>query len=337
MENKILLGHGSGGRLMHDLIRDHFLKHFSNDFNKDAGDASLLPEVRTRIAVTTDSFVVDPLFFPGGDIGKLAVCGTVNDLAVSGAEPMYLTAGFIIEEGFPFDDLEKILASMSLEAGKAGVKIVAGDTKVVERGKCDKIFINTTGLGSVEERFRHIASGKKIRSGDKVLVNGNLGDHGMAVMVKRGSLNFHSSIQSDCASLNGLTHELLRLCPEVRFMRDATRGGLASVLCEVCENRNWGIELEEEKIPVDPGTQGLCEILGFDPVYVANEGKMVVIVPGDQAEVALKTMKNNPLGINTTIIGEVTSAHAGKVIMHTAIGGKRILDMLAGEQLPRIC
>ncbi len=337
MENKILLGHGSGGRLMHELIRDHFMKYFGNEFNRDMGDATVLPRMDGRIAITTDSFVVDPLFFPGGDIGKLAVCGTVNDLAVSGAVPLYLTAGFIIEEGFPMNDLEKILQSMSNEAKKAGVNIVTGDTKVVEKGKCDKLFINTSGFGRMEEKFAHIVSGNHIKPGDRILVNGNLGDHGMAVMVKRGSLNFQSDIQSDCASMNGLTRDLLEKCPEIRFMRDATRGGLASVLCEVCENREWGIELEEESIPVDPATQGLCEILGFDPVYVANEGKVVVILPNEQAEIALKTMKNNPLGRNASVIGKITSGHPGKIIMNTSIGGKRILDMLAGEQLPRIC
>ena len=337
MENKILLGHGSGGRLMHELIRDHFLKHFRNEFNADMGDATLLPSVKGRLALTTDSFVVDPLFFPGGDIGKLAVCGTVNDLAVSGAEPLYLTAGFIIEEGFPLDDLEKILSSMSREAKNAGVSIVAGDTKVVEKGKCDKIFINTTGFGRVEEKNMHISSGRLIEPGDRVLVNGMLGDHGMAVMVARGSLNFQSDIISDCASLNVLCGDLMKACDGIKFMRDATRGGLASVLCEICENRKWGMELEEEKIPINPGTQGLCEILGFDPVYVANEGKVVLIINKLQAGKAIDIMKKSPLGKDAAIIGEVTSAHPGKILMNTSIGGKRILDMLAGEQLPRIC
>jgi hydrogenase expression/formation protein HypE len=336
-DDKILLGHGSGGRLMHELIRDHFIRHFKNEFTRVMSDSTVLPAVNSRIALTTDSFVVDPVFFPGGDIGKLAVCGTVNDLAVSGADPLYLTTGFIIEEGFPLSDLEKILVSMSREAKIAGVSIVAGDTKVVEKGKCDKIFINTTGFGTVNPRFEKISTGELIEPGDMILVNGSLGDHGMAIMASRGSLNFKATIESDCASLNSIIKLLLNECPGIKFMRDATRGGLASVLCEISEERDWGIELDEEAIPVNPGTRGLCEILGFDPVYVANEGKVVIVIDNDQASKALELMKNHDLGRSASIIGKVTDSHAGRVLMNTEIGGKRILDMLAGEQLPRIC
>ena len=337
MKDKILLGHGSGGRLMHVLISDHFMKHFGNELNQSMGDSTLLPRVAERLAITTDSFVVDPIFFPGGDIGKLAVCGTVNDLAVSGATPRYLTAGFIIEEGFPVSDLEKILGSMDNEVRSAGIQIVAGDTKVVNRGKCDKIFINTTGVGTVREKFQEIGSGKLIRAGDMILVSGTLGDHGMAIMACRESLNFKAGIVSDCASLNGLTEALLTGCEGIKFMRDPTRGGLASVLCEVCEKREWGIELDEDKIPVDAAVRGLCEILGFDPVYVANEGKLVLIVEGSHAGRALDIFRHHPLGQHAGMIGRVTGEHQGKILMNTEIGGRRIVDMLAGEQLPRIC
>ncbi len=337
MEDKILLGHGSGGRLMHDLISDHFMKYFGNELNITMGDATLLPPVHGKVAITTDSFVVDPVFFPGGDIGKLAVCGTVNDLAVSGATPLYLSAGFIIEEGFPIPDLERILLSMSTEAKKAGIKIVTGDTKVVEKGKCDKIFINTTGIGPVDVKYEKIVTGELIEPGDLILVNGTLGDHGMAVMAHRGSLDFQSDIKSDCASLNGMIKTLLETCQHVKFMRDATRGGLASVLSEICENRKWGMEIDEENIPVAQGTLGLCEILGFDPVYVANEGKVVLVIDKTEAGKALDFLKKDPLGREAAVIGEVTGDHPGKTIMKTMVGGKRILDMLAGEQLPRIC
>jgi hydrogenase expression/formation protein HypE len=336
-ENKILLGHGSGGRLMHELIRDHFLMHFKNEFTGKMSDSTVLPEVNSRIALTTDSFVVDPVFFPGGNIGKLAICGTVNDLAVSGADPLYLTAGFIIEEGFGLDDLEKILEAMSAEAKKAGVSIIAGDTKVVEKGKCDKIFINTTGFGTVLSEHEKISTGELIEPGDIILVNGTLGDHGMAIMASRGSLNFKTAIESDCASLNGLTKMLLEQCPGIKFMRDPTRGGLASVLCEIAGDAAWGVELDEENIPVQTGTRGLCEMLGFDPVYVANEGKVVIVVKMEEAADVLKLMKDHSLGKNAAIIGQITASHPGKIIMNTEIGGKRILDMLAGEQLPRIC
>ncbi len=337
MEDKILLGHGSGGTLMHELVRDYFLEYFGNEHSLSMGDSAILPDMNGPFALTTDSFVVDPVFFPGGNIGTLAVCGTVNDLAVAGADPLYLTAGFIIEEGFPLKDLVRIIESMKNEAVRAGIKIVAGDTKVVDKGKCDRIFINTTGVGFVDEKNKFISSGNSIVPGDVLIINGNLGDHGMAVMAARNSLNFHSSIESDCASLNGIIKSLMTNVGGVKFMRDATRGGLASVLCEISSGRNWGIEIEEEKIPVDPKTQGLCEMLGFDPFYVANEGKFLTVIGKDNADAALQKMKDHPLGEKSSVIGKITELHPGRVMMHTAIGGKRVLDMLAGEQLPRIC
>jgi hydrogenase expression/formation protein HypE len=337
MDDKILLGHGSGGRLMHDLIANHFLKYLGNEYSMVMGDSTVLPEMTGRIAMTTDSFVVDPIFFPGGDIGKLAICGTVNDLAVSGARPLYLTVGFIIEEGFPVKDLETILQSMSTEAKQAGIKIVSGDTKVVDKGKCDKIFINTSGVGIINEQHLSLPSGNLIKPEDVLIVNGTLGDHGMAIMASRKSLNFQSTIESDCASLDGIIKNLLDQCRGIRFMRDPTRGGLASVLCEIADKRNWGIEIDEDTIPVDPRTRGLCEMLGFDPVYVANEGKFVLVIDREEAETALGIIKIHPLGANASVIGRITYEHPGRVLMNTQIGGKRILDMLAGEQLPRIC
>lgn len=337
MEDRILLGHGSGGRLMHELIRDYFLKYFGNELSQPMGDSAILPAMSGKIAMTTDSFVVDPVFFPGGDIGKLAVCGTVNDLAVAGADPKYLTAGFIIEEGFPVSDLVKILKSMKKEADLAGVRIVAGDTKVVDKGKCDKIFINTAGVGYVNEKYASLTTGRLVAPGDVLILNGNLADHGMAIMAARSALNFRSSIESDCSSLNGIIKSLMSVTRGIKFMRDPTRGGLASVLCEVSSGRNWGIEVEEDKIPVSSETRGLCEMLGFDPVYVANEGKFLMIIVKDEVDIALRTLKGHPAGVNAAVIGQVTPEHPGRVVMQTAIGGKRVLDMLAGEQLPRIC
>lgn len=334
---KIILGHGSGGKLSHDLIKNLFLKYFGKKHNEALGDSSILPLTGEHIAFTTDSFVVDPVFFPGGDIGKLAVCGTVNDLAVSGSKPAFLSASFILEEGLPIRDLETIIKSMAEEAHKAGIRIVTGDTKVVDRGKCDKIFINTAGIGFFSVSAKDFASGNSIQPGDTVIVNGALGEHGMAVMASRKNLNFSAEIVSDCASLNSLIGEVLDKDPRIKFMRDATRGGLATVLCEVCTGKLWGIELDEERIPVNEKVLGICEILGFDPIYVANEGKVVMIVDKDDSDLVLSLLKKNELGETAAIIGHITSEHPGKVVMNTAIGGRRIIDMLAGEQLPRIC
>lgn len=336
-KNNILLGHGSGGKLSHELIKNIFIKHFSNQFLDIQSDASVLHLDGNLITFTTDSFVVDPVFFPGGDIGKLAIAGTVNDLAVSGAEPHYLSASFIIEEGFPLNDLEKIVVSMSREATHAGVKIVTGDTKVVDKGKCDKVFINTTGIGLLNPDYKHIGTGNTITPGDQILINGTLADHGMCIMAQRENLGFETSIQSDCASLNHLIKEVLDAGVHIKFMRDATRGGLSTVIAELAKDHGFGILLEEEKIVVKEEVRGICELLGFDPLYVANEGKVMMVVAEKDADKAKNIMQQNALGIQASIIGRVTTEHAGKAWLTTSIGGKRIIDMLAGEQLPRIC
>lgn len=337
IQKHILLGHGSGGRLTHELIDRLFVRYFNNEILDRQTDSAVLPFPEGNMAFTTDSFVVDPIFFPGGDIGKLAVCGTVNDLAVAGAEPLYLSAGFIIEEGFPFDDLERIVASMAAEAAKAGVRIITGDTKVVNRGNCDKIFINTAGIGKLPARYLGISTGEEIQPGDKVIVNGYLGDHGMAIMAARQELNIQSELTSDCASLNGLIERALKASEGIKFMRDATRGGLATVVAELARNKPYGIMIDESSLPVREAVRGFCELLGFDPLYVANEGKVVMVVdPGDEKAV-LEALKGDEYGTESRTIGEITGNHPGRCWLQTQVGGKRIIDMLAGEQLPRIC
>ena len=336
-KDKILLGHGSGGKLSHKLIKDVFVKHFDNTILDTQTDAAVIETNSKSISFTTDSFVVDPIFFPGGNIGKLAVCGTVNDIAVSGAKPLYLSSAFIIEEGFPLDDLNKIAETMAFEAKKAGVRIVTGDTKVVDKGKCDKVFINTTGIGSIEDNQKHIGSGKNIEIGDKIIVNGTIGDHGMAIMSARNDLNISSPIISDCACLNEMIDNALKVSDSIKFIRDATRGGLATVISELVEKKDYGIEIDEEAVPVLESVRGMCELLGFDPFHVANEGKIVMVVGENDAEKVLSELKTNEFGKDASIIGEVVADHPGKSIIKTAIGRKRILDMLSGEQLPRIC
>ncbi|PKP22659.1 MAG: hydrogenase expression/formation protein HypE [Bacteroidetes bacterium HGW-Bacteroidetes-21] len=337
MEKNVLLGHGSGGKLSHDLIKQIFVKHFDNEILRQQTDAALLKVDAGNIAFTTDSYVVDPIFFPGGNIGKLAVCGTVNDLSVSGATPKYISAAFIIEEGFPLSDLETIVETMALEAKKAGVLIVTGDTKVVNKGQCDKVFINTAGIGVLEEEYKEISFGKTINPGDKIIVNGTIADHGMAIMASRNFGNFKTDITSDCACLNGLIKTVLDSGCKVKFMRDATRGGLATVLCELSESGALGIEINETSVLVNENVRGICELLGFDPFYVANEGKIVLVADNNDAEKVLAIMQSHELGKQSSIIGEFVTDHAGKTILNTEIGGKRIIDMLAGEQLPRIC
>jgi len=337
MNKNILLGHGSGGKLSHKLISNLFVKYFHNDILDLQTDASVIQVDSDLISFTTDSFVVDPIFFPGGNIGKLAIAGTVNDLAVSGARPLYLSASFIIEEGLPYKDLEIIVQTMAEEAQKAGVRIVTGDTKVVNRGKCDKVFINTTGIGALDEKRKSIGLGSEIKPGDKVIINGTLADHGMCIMAVREGLGFQAEIESDCASLNHLIGDVLSVSEQLKFMRDATRGGLATVLCELAESRNLGFEIDESSLPVKENVRGICELLGFDPLYVANEGKVLMIVGKEDAGKILETLKQNELGKEAAIIGEVVDNHHGKAWMTTGIGGRRIIDMLAGEQLPRIC
>jgi len=337
MSKTILLGHGSGGKLSNDLIKDLFVKYFSNDILKEQTDAAVIQVASKNLAFTTDSFVVDPIFFPGGDIGKLAVAGTVNDLAVSGSKPLFLSASFIIEEGFSLADLERIVKSMAQEAKVAGISIVTGDTKVVNRGKCDKVFINTSGVGGLLPKHINIGKGSNIQPGDKIIINGTIADHGMAVMAAREELSFTTDIKSDCACLNHLIGEALAVTDQIRFMRDATRGGLATVLCELAEKKNFGIEINEAALLVNENVRGMCELLGFDPLYVANEGKVVMVVGKKDAEKVLETLRKNELGQKAAIIGEVVNEHLGRAWLTTVIGGKRIIDMLAGEQLPRIC
>lgn len=337
MNKQILLGHGSGGKLSHDLIIELFLKYFDNPTLNSQTDSALLKIESENIAFTTDSYVVDPVFFPGGDIGKLAVAGTVNDIAVSGAKPLFLSASFIIEEGLPLSDLTTIVKSMAEEAKKAGVIIVTGDTKVVNKGKCDKIFINTSGIGILNKKHKNISSGKNIKTGDKIIINGTIGDHGMAILSARNELNIKSNIVSDCACLNHLIEKALSVSSEIKFMRDATRGGVATILSELSENKNFGIQINESSVKVKEEVRGMCEILGFDPLYVANEGKVLMIVGRKDAEKVLKILKQDKLGKDSTIIGEIVDEHPGKSWITTGIGGKRIIDMLAGEQLPRIC
>ena len=336
----IVLGHGSGGKLMHDLIARHFLTHFDNPILQAGDDAGLIefsvPGAEPlRLAFSTDSHVVWPLFFPGGDIGRLAVCGTVNDIAMLGAQPLYLTAGFILEEGLPVATLEAVLASMQAAAKEAGVQIVAGDTKVVQRGKADGLYINTSGVGLVYPGCR--VGGALARPGDVILLSGTLGDHGIAVLEARGELGFESGIRSDAAPLNGLVDELIQAGVELHVLRDPTRGGLATTLNEIASQSRQGILLEENSLPVRPAVAAACEMLGFDPLYIANEGKLVAIVPASDAEKALQVMRSHQYGSDATRIGQVLAEPAGRVLMHTVIGATRIVDVLSGELLPRIC
>ncbi len=336
-DDRILLGHGSGGILSSDLIKQLFLRYFKNDILDELSDSAQLLIKNKNISFTTDSFVVDPLFFPGGDIGKLAVCGTVNDLAVSGAKPLFLSCAFIIEEGFPLSHLEKIVRSMSEEAEIAQVKIVTGDTKVVAKGQCDKLFINTSGIGSLPAKYIGISKAENICKGDKIIINGSLGDHGISVLIARNDLKIQADLSTDCASLNSLIAQVLEKSDGVKFMRDATRGGLATVLCELAEQKNLGFALNEDDILVKDAVLGVCELLGFDPLYIANEGKVVMIVAEENAEKVLEIMKQHPLGKESSIIGEVSDINPGLVWLNTHIGGKRLVDKLSGEQLPRIC
>jgi hydrogenase expression/formation protein HypE len=336
----VTLAHGGGGKAMKDLIDDVFVAAFDNALlagREDQAriDLASLAALGDRLAFTTDSFVVDPLFFPGGDIGRLAVCGTVNDLAVGGAKPLYLSCAAIIEEGLAVETLRQIARSMAAAALEAGVQIVTGDTKVVQRGACDKLFITTSGVGVI--RTGVVLGAERAQPGDVVLVNGLLGDHGAAILAARGDLALDTPIASDCAPLNGLIEALLKSAPGTRALRDATRGGVATVLNEIAEASGVSIELTEEQMPIREAVKGFCEILGLDPLYLANEGKLVAVVPADQAEAALTGLRAHPLGRESCIVGRVDSGEAGRVTMRTPFGGRRIVDMLVGEQLPRIC
>jgi len=336
MEGNILLGHGSGGKMMHDLIDTVFIRHFSNSILNDQADSAILNTGSSEIAFTTDSFVIDPLFFPGGDIGKLAVCGTVNDLAVTGAEPLFLSVSFIIEEGFPLKELAVIAESLASEAKKAGVLVVTGDTKVVNKGKCDKLFINTSGVGRIRRKNLHISRAMNIIPGDVVIINGMIGDHGMAVLNARESFNFRTTIVSDCTSLNQLISSVLEKY-EVKFMRDPTRGGVATVLNELAGKTGFGIEIEESVLPVRSSVKAMCELLGFDPLHVANEGKVLIIAPGESASGIIGALREHESGKDCAVIGRIVNDHHGKVVLKNQTGGRRIIDSLSGDQLPRIC
>lgn len=334
MSDKVLLDYGSGGRASQRLISELFLKHFANPELDRLNDAARL-ELDGPLAVSTDSFTVDPIFFPGGDIGCLAVHGTVNDVAMLGAEPLYLTCGYIIEEGLPMEDLERIVVSMGAAARHAGVRIVTGDTKVVPRGAVDKIFINTTGIGRIVAD--PMPSGDRAAPGDAVLISGTMGDHGLAILGTREGLSFEAAVQSDCASLNHLLLKLVREIPSVHVLRDPTRGGLATTLNEIAISSGAGIEVEEKSVPVRAEVSGGCSVLGLDPLYLANEGKFICILPEADAEKALQIMRTDELGGDACRIGSVTEQNPGKVSLVTPLGGKRLLNMLEGEQLPRIC
>jgi hydrogenase expression/formation protein HypE len=333
---RIVLGHGSGGKMSHDLVRRMFLPSFDNPVLRAGNDAGLVqPNPCTQLAISTDSHVVWPLFFPGGDIGRLAVCGSVNDVSMMGAIPRYLTAGFILEEGLEFSVLEKVIASMQAAAAEAGVQIIAGDTKVVQKGKADGLYINTTGIGTVIPGVE--IGGERARPGDVVIISGSIGDHGIAVLAARGELGFETAIQSDVAPLNHLVLTLLETSDQIHVLRDPTRGGLATSLNEIAQQSQVCIYIQENNIPIKPEVIAACELLGFDPLYIANEGKCVVIVGCDDAEKVLMAMRNSPLGKDAAIIGEITEAPQGRVLMKTAIGSTRVVETLAGEMLPRIC
>jgi len=339
-ETHVNLSHGSGGKAMRDLIEDVFVSAFDNPQLAAMEDQAVFPLAELalhgdRLAFTTDTFVVDPLFFAGGDIGTLAVAGTVNDLAMSGARPLYLSCAMVLEEGLSVEVLRRVVASMQRTAQLAGVTIVTGDTKVVERGAADKLFINTAGVGVVPPGVS--ISAKNARVGDAVIINGTLGDHGTAILIARNQLGVSCDVASDCQPLGGLVAAMLAACPGIHCLRDATRGGVATVLNEFAESSNVAIRIDEDALPLREEVRGACEILGLDPLYLANEGKLIAIVPGEHAAAVLAAMRAHPAGKDAAIIGEVCAAPAGTVVLHTSFGGQRIVDMLVGEQLPRIC
>jgi hydrogenase expression/formation protein HypE len=340
----VVMGHGGGGKLSADLVKHLFLPHFQNETLARLGDSAVisLADFRSlgdfgslRLAISTDSFTVSPLFFPGGDIGSLAVHGTVNDLAMSGAQPLLLTAGFILEEGLALGALDRIATSMADACRQAGVTLIAGDTKVVDKGHGDGVYINTTGVGLVPDGV-HIGP-QQARPGDVVLVSGNVGEHGIAVMSMRQGLDFQVSVESDSAPLNGLVAEMLEVTTDIHVLRDPTRGGLSSALNEIAQTSGVGIELDERAVPIPAPVRAACEMLGLDPFYVANEGKLIAIVPAEHADALLARMRSHEYGANAARIGQAVEAHPGLVIARTGIGGTRVVDMLVGEQLPRIC
>ena len=339
-DDQIVMGHGSGGRMTQELIRRVFTPAFSNAILAQGNDSAAfsLPAeagLNGQLAISTDSHIVSPLFFAGGDIGRLAICGTVNDVSMSGAVPLYLTAGFIIEEGLPVETLTRVIASMQAAAQEAGIHIVAGDTKVVERGKADGLFINTAGIGWIPAG-RQIGGALAV-PGDSVLISGAMGDHGIAVLSARGELGFDADVKSDVAPLNTLIQNLLEAAPHVHVLRDPTRGGLATTLNEIAQQSGVCIEIVERQIPVHPAVLAVCDMLGFDPLYVANEGKMIIILPAAEVDSALDALRHTQYGEEAMLIGQVKAEPAARVLMKTLIGGTRVLDVLAGEMLPRIC
>ncbi len=333
---KIVMGHGSGGKMMHDLIRSRFYPPLKNPV-LEAGDDAGVVEIagEFRLAISTDSHVVWPLFFPGGDIGRLAVCGTVNDVAMMGADPLYLTAGYILEEGLDIEILERVIESMRIAAEEAGVHIVAGDTKVVERGKADGLYINTAGVGLIRDRIE--IGGAQARPGDAVILSGTMGDHGIAVLSARGNLGLETEVRSDVAPLNHMIREMLAATGQIHVLRDPTRGGVATALNEIVQQAGVGIILDEARLPVNPAVEAACEILGFDPLYIANEGKLIAIVPAPAAETILTVMRGTPYGRDAVQIGQVAAEPRGRVLIRTGFGSTRIVDRLMGEMLPRIC
>ncbi|MEN6490327.1 MAG: hydrogenase expression/formation protein HypE [Smithella sp.] len=333
--DKILLEHGSGGLLSNELIASTFLPNVKNSYQERLEDSAVLSIGNQKFCFTTDSYVVSPVFFPGGDIGSLAVHGTVNDLAVCGGKPLFMSAGYILEEGFPFASLAKIVQSMADAASGAGIQIVTGDTKVVSRGAVDGIFINTSGIGIVE--YAAPLSVKSIQPGDAVILNGTIGDHGSAIMQARENLGFEADIISDSAPLNGLIAEILKVSPDIHCMRDATRGGLGAILAEIAISANVRINISEQDIPVGENVRGICEILGLDPLFLANEGKVVIFCPATEAAKVLAVMKKHQFGRNAAIIGNVGESGKGRVVLKTTIGGERVVDLPTGELVPRIC
>ena len=333
--DKILLDHGSGGKISHTMIAEMMMPAFDNSILAQLIDGAELKIGDERLAFSTDSYVVDPIFFPGGNIGDLAVNGTVNDLAMCGAVPLFLSVGLIIEEGFPAADLKLILRQMGIAAQKAGVLVVTGDTKVVPRGAADKIFINTSGIGRIPEGVE--ISGHRAKPGDKILLSGTLADHGIAVLTSREGMRFDSPVVSDTAALNHMVQRMLAADRDIHVLRDPTRGGLGTTLNKIAGQSRVGIHIAEDRIPIKPDVAALCELLGFDPLYIANEGKLIAFVSPDHADAVLAVLRADALGKDACIIGEVVQEPAGRVILKTRIGGTRIVDMLTGEQLPRIC
>jgi len=333
--DKILLDHGSGGKISHQLTTDMLLPVFNSPILAQLNDGAIFELDGRRIAFSTDSYTVDPIFFPGGNIGDLAINGTVNDVAMCGANPVYLSVGLIIEEGFPVKDLEIIISAMGQAAETAGVAVVTGDTKVVPKGAVDKIFINTSGLGSIPTDI-DVAS-HKARPGDQIILSGTIADHGITILTQREGLSFETSLTSDTAPLNHMTKQMFTVSPAIHVLRDPTRGGVGTALNEIAEKSKMGIRIFETQIPLKNEVAATCELLGFDPLYLANEGKLLAFVAGPDADAVLAAIRDNPFGKDATIIGEVVEDHQGRVILETRIGGSRIVDMLAGEQLPRIC